>query len=184
MHKKDCLDQGPMGMNMQKSLKHIVLSSLFVLGLSGCGEPAPIKWNANLDVNCKPQDIFDKASASVSAKKFWRMQEYDLGSLKKISQTNIKNVTVIFEDSRAQKGAFFTRADEAARNKGLSGKAKRAHVKENMDRYDQEVKALEIQLKDQKIALAWVQKCQRAVQTELRKLKLQPVAYNPAKRPR
>ena len=170
-------------MSMVKWTKHVVLGCVIAFGLSGCGERAPLTWNANIDVNCKPQDIFDQISQKLAPESFWRNQEYDMGTLQNLSRTNIKNVTIILEDSRAQKGSYFSRAEQAAVDLGLKGKAKRAHVKDNMDRFAAEVKGLEEQLKVQKNGLDWVRKCQRVVQTELRKLKLQPVPFDPAKRP-
>jgi len=168
---------------MVKWTRYIVLGSVMMLGLSACGERAPLTWNANLDVNCKPQDVLDQISEKLAPESFWRNQEYDMGTLHKLSQNNIKNVTIILDDSRAQQGSYFARAEQAANDLGLKGKAKRKHVKGNMDRFAKEVKGLEKQLKVQKSGMEWVRKCQRVVQTELGKLKLKPVPYNPSNRP-
>jgi hypothetical protein len=169
---------------MVKWTKYLVLSSFLALNLSACGgEKSPLTWNTNLDVNCKPQDFLDTISAKLAPESFWRNQEYDMGSLLKLSQTNTQNVSIILDDAHAQQGEFFSRAEQSANDLGLSGKEKREHVKANMDRYAAEVKALEDQLKVQKDGMEWVRKCQRVVQTELGKLQLMPVPYDPSKRP-
>ncbi|SCA57328.1 exported hypothetical protein [Candidatus Terasakiella magnetica] len=167
---------------MKKTLR--IFSMGCLLALSACGEPAPVTWNANLDVDCKPQDPLDKAYATLSTKKFWREQEYDMGTLKKAGEKNLSMSRTVLDDSRGQKGEYFQRAQKAARDLGLSGAAQRAHVKENMDRYDAEVKDIEMRIKYQENALSWVRKCTTAVHAELRKLSLSPVEYDPEKRPR
>ncbi|WP_135079990.1 hypothetical protein [Terasakiella sp. SH-1] len=166
---------------MKKVLTILTICSATVL--TACGEPAPAAWNANLDISCKPHDPYDKLYASLSPEKFWREQEYDMGTMDKAGRKNIEMSKMVLDDSRAQKGDYFQRAQQAARDLGLTGSAKRNHVKENMDRYNQEVKDIEMRLKQQETALNWVRKCKNAVDTELRKLGLQPVKYDPEKRP-
>ena len=164
-------------------IKPVALTAFLALSLSACGERAPAAWNANLDIDCKPHDPYDKAYAAISPQKFWREQEYDLGTMLKAGQKNITMSSTVLDDSRAQKGEYFQRAEQAARDLGLSGKAKREHVKENMDRYNEEVADIETRIKAQKIAVEWVRKCQQSVVRELQKLKLQPIPYDPEKRP-
>ncbi|MDV7339971.1 hypothetical protein RYZ26_10225 [Terasakiella sp. A23] len=164
-------------------IKRGLLSFGFILALTACGEPAPAGWNANIDIDCKPHDPYDKLYAMISPKKFWREQEYDIGSLKAAGTKNLELSKSVLQDSLAQKGEYFQRADKAARDLGLTGKAKRDHVKDNMDRYDKEVKAIEERLKMQETAITWIKKCEPKVQQELRKLKLAPVEYDPEKRP-
>jgi len=161
----------------------VAISLALIMTLSACGESAPAAWNANLDINCKPHDPFDKSYAFLSPKKFWREQEYDLGTLMKAGQKNKEMSTQVLDESRAQKGEYFQRAEQAALELGLSGSAKRAHVKDYMDRYNEEVSDIEMRIKTQDAALQWVRKCATAVQQELRKLKLAPVEYDPEKRP-
>ncbi|WP_028878352.1 hypothetical protein [Terasakiella pusilla] len=163
--------------------KMSLLSLGLLLALTACEEPAPAGWNANIDVNCKPQDPFDKTFAALSPKKFWREQEYDLGTLKAAGEKNLEMSQSVLDTSRAQKGDYFQRADQAANELGLRGKEKRDHVKKNMDRFEAEVKAIEDRLEKQKIANDWVRKCEQAVVRELRSLGLSPVPYDPEKRP-
>jgi len=164
-------------------IKRGLLSFGFMLALAACGEPAPAAWNANIDASCKPHDPYDKAYAMVSPAKFWREQEYDLGNMKAAGTKNLSMSKTILQDSLGQKGEYFQRAEKAARDLGLSGKSKREHVKDNMDRYDKEVKDIEVRIKMQERAIDWIQKCEPKVQQELRKLKLSPVKYDPEKRP-
>lgn len=164
-------------------LRTLILSAIVCLGLSACGEPGPQTWNANLDANCKPHDPVDKLYALLSPAKFWREQEYDMGTLKKAGEKNLEISRQVLDDSRAQKGEFFQHANKTARDLGLSGKAMRDHVKKNVDRYNQEVKAIEDRLKVQEKALRWIQKCEQRVIVELRKLNLSPVEFDSEKRP-
>ena len=164
-------------------LRTLALSMIICLGLTACGEPGPQSWNANLDINCKPQDPADKLYAMLSPAKFWREQEYDMGTLKKAGNKNMEISRQVLDDARAQKGEFFQRANETARERGLSGKEMREHVKKNVDRYNLEIKAIEDRLKLQEKSLRWIQKCEQAVVVELRKLNLAPVEFDSEKRP-
>jgi len=168
------------GIDMKK-LAALPLSLMLLL--SACGEPAPAGWNANIDVDCKPQDPFDKTFAFFSPEKFWREQEYDLGTLKAAGDKNLSMSQSVLDSSRGQKGEYLQRAEQAARELGLSGKERREHIKENMDRYDKEVKAIEDRIDMQKKANDWIRKCDQAVVRELRRLGLSPVEYDPEKRP-
>jgi len=160
------------------------LSSLALLFLlAACGEPAPVAWNANLDINCLPHDPLDKTYAALSPKKFWREQEYDLGTLMAAGQKNMEMSTQVLEDSLSQQGEFLQLAQKAADDLGLSGAARRDHIRDNIDRYNKEVDDIKERLKQQEEGLAWVRKCTNAVQQELRKLNLFPVEYDPEKRP-
>ncbi|NVJ93161.1 MAG: hypothetical protein HWE34_15970 [Methylocystaceae bacterium] len=169
---------------MKRSFSKITAAACLIFALSGCGEPAPAAWTANLDANCKPQDPLDKIYAFLSPKKFWREQEYDLGNLKKAGQKNLEMSKSVLDDSKAQKGEFFQKAEKAATDLGLSGKDKREHVKKNMDRYNKEVSDIEARLKEQEIANTWIRKCEQEVERQLRLLKLPPIKYDPEKRPR
>ena len=165
-------------------MKRLSLLSLsLMLMLSACGEPAPAGWNANIDANCKPHDPYDKTYAMLSPEKFWREQEYDLGTLKAAGSKNLTMSENVLESSRGQKGQYLARAEEAARELGLTGSARRAHIKENMDRFDKEVDAIESRIAQQKKANDWIRKCEQAVVRELRALGLSPVEYDPEKRP-
>ncbi len=166
-------------------MKKILPAAFLSLGLSlsGCGEPAPAAWNANLDIDCYPQDPFDKTYAFLSPEKFWREQEYDMGTLLAAGRKNLEMSRQVLDDSTAQQGQYLQRAQEVAAELGLSGAESRAHVKANMDRYAKEVQDIEMRLKQQEEALSWVRKCARAVQGELRKRNLSPVKYDPEKRP-
>jgi gas vesicle protein len=161
--------------------KYTFLSS--TLFLAACGEPAPAGWNANLDIDCKPQDPVDKFLAAVSTDKFWRTQEYDMGSMLAAATKNLELSKQVLEDSQAQQGQYLQRAQEAARELGLRGSDAREHVRENMDRYKKEVDDIKARIEQTEKALAWIRKCDRAVDGELRKLGIQPVEYDPAKRP-
>ncbi len=169
---------------MKNWIKPSVSLCVIVLGLAACGERAPAAWNANLDIACKPHDPYDKMFAMVAPKKFWREQEYDLGTMLKAGLKNIEMSTTVLQDSTSQKGEYLSRAQQAAREKGLSGKDARANVKKNMDRYNAEVKDIQDRLKAQEKANEWVRKCQKAVVQELRKLGLKPVEFDSEKHPR
>lgn len=158
-----------------------VLALLFLL--AACGEPAPAAWNANLDIDCQPQDPYDKLYASLAPEKFWREQEYDMGSLMKAGEKNLEMSQQVLDESRAQKGQYLQRAEQAASDLGLSGQARRDHIRDNIERYNKEVDDIKQRLDRQEVALNWVRKCTRAVQRELRKLNLEPVEYDPEKRP-
>ena len=164
---------------MTSWIKHSFAIGFIAMGLAACGEPAPAGWNANIDLNCKPHDPYDKLYATLSPEKFWREQEYDMGSLLAAGQKNMEMSKIVLDDSRAQKGQFLSRAQQAARELGLKGKDARAHIKANVDRYDEEVKAIEMRLKKQDAANSWVRKCQKSVERELRQLGLRPVEYDP-----
>jgi len=154
-----------------------------ILGLAACGEAAPQGWNANLDAQCRPHDPVDKLSALLSPEDFWRQQEYDMGTLLKAGQTNRDLSQTVLDDSRAQQGDYFNRAQQAARELGLSGQAAREHVQENMDRFRDEMKTLETRLAGTIAAIVWVQRCQQTVTAELTKLGLSPVPFQSENRP-
>ncbi len=166
-------------------MRHLSKTCIFALifMLSACGEPAPAAWTANLDIDCKPQDPLDKTYAALSPKKFWREQEYDMGNLLKAGQKNLEMSTKVLEDSVSQKGEYLQLAQKAADDLGLSGSARRDHIRDNIDRYNKEVDAIKQRLEAQEKALSWVRKCTNAVHQELRKLNLTPLDYDPEKRP-
>lgn len=168
---------------MKTLLKHSLIACSLAFFLSACGESAPAGWNANIDVDCNPHDPYDKIYATLAPEKFWREQEYDLGTMMAAGRKNLDMSRMVLDDSRAQKGEYFAKAQQAARDLGLTGKTQRDHVKENMDRYDKEVEAIDMRIKKQEKANDWVRKCQQSVVRELRNLGLAPVKYDPEKRP-
>lgn len=164
-------------------MRHLVILGL-VGFLAACGESPPQGWNANLDANCHPQDPVDKLVALWSPEKFWRAQEYDMGTLLKAARTNRELSETILEDSRAQEGAYLSRAQQAARDKGLTGQAARAHVQDNVDRFREEMDALQTRLAETDAAIVWILKCQNMVRSELAQLGLRPIPFQSENRPR
>lgn len=165
------------------NLLKMTACAAIVAGLAACGEPAPAAFNANLDVDCNPQDPLDKVYASLAPEGFWRAQEYDMGLMMSSTRKNIELSRAVLNDSIAQRADYFNRAQQAASDLGLSGAARRDHVKDNMDRYEAEVKDIQDRLEMQERTMSWLRQCTRSVDDELRKLGLEPQEFDPTRRP-